>query len=349
MLRAGIAVELEKELGRDFSIDSLVADGFKAIVLAIGAHRCRTLGVEGEDKAGVYPGVDFLRDVALGNAPNLTGKRVGVVGGGDVAIDAARTAWRLGASEVHLVYRRQREQMPAHPEEVEAALQEGIRFHMLTNPVRVVGNGHTTGVECLRYELGEFDRTGRRRPMPLDGSEFVMNLDVLIPAIGQEPDLTCLDADMDACTACGMDIERDSTMVVDRALATTREGIFAAGDMVLGPATVIEAVAQGNEVARSVDHYLRTGSQEKQVILPGYEAVEQRFNLDDYAHAKRPEEVTIPIDQRRGSFDEVELTMPEMAVREECKRCLRCDLEWLDMRKLPHQAKPDAPASFGQL
>jgi NADPH-dependent glutamate synthase beta subunit-like oxidoreductase len=289
--------------------------------------------------------VDFLRDVALGNAPDLSGKRVGVVGGGDVAIDAVRTAWRLGASEVNLIYRRQREQMPAHPEEIEAALEEGINFHMLTNPIGIVGNGKVTGVECLRYELGSFDSSGRRRPMPIEGSEFVMGLDVIIPAIGQEPDLACLDADMDACTACGMEIERDSTMVVNRALSTTREGIFAAGDMVLGPATVIEAVAQGNEVARSVAAFLKTGSTEKQVIMPGYEAVEQLYNLDDYAAAVRPSEATLPVAERAMNFAEVEKTLPEGAIREECKRCLRCDLEWLQTRQLPFEPQPDRPVT----
>jgi NADH-quinone oxidoreductase subunit F len=345
MLRAGIEVQLGKALGEDYTIDGLMDDGYAAVVLAIGAHRCRTLGVEGEDKEGVYPGVDFLRDVAMGHAPDLTGKRVGVVGGGDVAIDAARTAWRLGASEVHLVYRRQREQMPAHAEEVQAALDEGIRFHMLTNPVRIAGNGKVTGVECLRYELGAFDRSGRRRPVPLEGSQFIMGLDVLIPAIGQEPDLSCLDADMDACTACGMDIQRDSTMVVNRALATTRPGVFAAGDVVLGPATVIEAVAQGNAVARSVDNYLRSGTLDKEVILPGYEAVEQLFDLDQYAGADRPETIEVPVAARNGSFAEVEKTMPEEVIREECKRCLRCDLEWLEMHDLPFEARPERPAN----
>jgi len=345
ILRAGIDVQLEKTLGEDYTIDSLMDDGYAAVVLAIGAHRCRTLGIAGEDTDGVYPGVDFLRDVAIGKPPDLAGKRVGVVGGGDVAIDAARTAWRLGASEVHLIYRRQREQMPAHAEEVQAALDEDIRFHMLTNPVRIVGNGQVTGVECLRYELGEFDRSGRRRPVPLEDSQFVMNLDVLIPAIGQEPDLTCLDADMDACTACGMDVQRDSTMVVNRALATTRPGIFAAGDMVLGPATVIEAVAQGNEVARSVDNYLRTSSLDKEVILPGYEAVEQLFDLEQYADAERPETIEIAVATRKGSLAEVEKTMPEAVVREECKRCLRCDLEWLEMHNVAFEPKPDRPAN----
>ena len=348
MLRAGIEVKLNTELGRDFTVDSLMEDGFRAIVLAIGAHRCRTLGIEGEGKEGVYPGVDFLRDVALGNPPDLTGKRVGVVGGGDVAIDAVRTAWRLGASEVNLIYRRQRQQMPAHEDEIEAADEEGIRFHTLTNPIKILGNGRVTGVECLRYELGAFDQSGRRRPIPLEGSEFVVDLDVLIPAIGQEPDLACLDADMDACTACGMDIERNATMVVNRALATTRKGVFAAGDLVLGPSTVIEAVGQGNEVARSVDCYLRTGSLEKKVILPGYEVVEQLFDLEDYAQARRPEMTALSVEERRNSFAEVERSMPEGIVREECKRCLRCDLEWLETQGLALEPQPDRPATFGK-
>jgi len=346
ILRSGIEVQLGKEMGVDFTLDGLLNDGYSAVVLAMGAHRCRALGIEGEEKADVYPGVDFLRDVALGNAPDLVGKRVGVIGGGNVAIDAVRTAWRLGASEVHLIYRRQREQMPAYADEVEAALEEGIQFHLLTNPTRILGDGSVTGIECLRYELGEFDRSGRRRPVPIKGSEFVMELDVVIPAIGQEPDLACLDPDVDACTACGMDIQRDSTIVVDRSLSTTREGVFAAGDLVLGPASVIEAVAQGNKVARAVDQYLRTGSaRDLPVLLPGYEAVEQQFNLDDYADAVRPELNMLPAAQRR-SFDEVELTLPEETIREECKRCLRCDLEWLDMRKLPPTPQPDRPASF---
>jgi NADH-quinone oxidoreductase subunit F len=346
MLRAGVEVQLNAEMGVDFTLDGLLDDGYSAAVLAIGAHQCRTLGIAGEDLDGVYPGVDFLRDVALGNAPDLTGKRVGVVGGGNVAVDAVRTAWRLGASEAILIYRRQRAQMPAYAEEVEAALDEGIRFELLTNPTRILGEGSVSGIECLRYELGAFDRSGRRRPMPIEGSSFTIPLDVVIPAIGQEPDLACLDADMDACTACGMDIQRNATMVVDRALSTTREGIFAAGDVVLGPASVIEAVAQGNQVARSVDRYLNSGAVEPEVVIPGYEAVEQLYDLQEYANARRPEEVLLPVEQRANSFEEVELGMPETTIREECKRCLRCDLEWLQVRDLPEQPQPDRVAAY---
>ncbi len=345
ILRAGIEVQTNVTVGVDILFEDLAKE-YHAIILAIGAHHCRGLGIEGENLLGVYPGVDFLRNVALNtNVPNLAGKRVGVVGGGDVAIDAVRTAWRLGASEVHLIYRRDREQMPAHKEEIAAAEEEGAIFHFLTNPTRILGNGKVEGVECLRYVLGDFDRSGRRRPVEVKGSEFVLPLDVLIPAIGQEPDLQCFDPDSDSCEACGMGFNRDSTFVVDRALQTTRKGVFAAGDVVLGPATVIQAVAQGNQVARSVDIYLRTGQAAKEVILPGYQAVEQLFNLDDYADARRPHAQELPVEKRKGNFAEVEPCMPGEVIREECKRCLRCDLEWLRTFGLPQEAKPDRPAT----
>ncbi len=346
ILRAGIEVQTNVNVGVDVTFEALHAE-YDAVVLTIGAHHCRGLGIEGEKLDGVYPGIDFLRDVALGdNVPDMTGKRVGVVGGGDVAIDAVRTAWRLGASEVHLFYRRAREQMPAHKQEIAAAEQEGAIFHFLTNPTKILGNGRgVTGVELLKHVLGDFDRSGRRRPVAVSGSEYVLDLDVLIPAIGQEPDLQCFDPDSDSCEACGMGFNRNSTFMVDRALQTTRQGVFAAGDVVLGPATVIQAVAQGNEVARSVDLYLRTGEAAKEIILSGYEAVAQQFNLDDYADAVRPQVVELPVEKRQGNFDEIESCLPGEAIREECKRCLRCDLEWLQTFSLPLEAQPDVPAT----
>jgi NADH-quinone oxidoreductase subunit F len=280
--RAGVEIRCNQAWGRDFTLDSLLdGEGYSAVVLAIGAHQSGKLRIEGEEKEGVVHGVDFLRDVALGNAPDLSGKRVGVVGGGNVAIDAVRTAWRLGASEVHVIYRRRREDMPAYAEEIEAAEHEGAIFHFLTNPTRVLGDGHVTGVECLRHTLGEFDRSGRRRPVPLSGSEFAIELDMLIPAIGQTPDVSGLEEQVA--------VRRDSTFEVNEALCTSRPGVFAAGDAVSGPATVVEAVAQGNAVARAVDHYLRSGEVAKIVTIPGYEVVNQPFNLDDYANAHPPQ------------------------------------------------------------
>jgi NADH-quinone oxidoreductase subunit F len=352
ILRAGIEVKTGVTLGRDFSLDSLFAQGYRAVILAIGAHKSRRLDIPGEDLQGVVPGTDFLRAIAL-NADKRTlnsdvtlspghpvtlsqlveGKRVAIVGGGDVAIDAARSAWRLGAQEVHLIYRREQEQMPAYPDQVEAAEEEGVIFHFLTVPVRVIGDGRVTGVECQRQTLGEFDRDGRRRPVA-QADRFTLNLDVLISAIGQETEL-----DADAAPEIARNPE--STFAVNAALATTREGVFAAGDAVTGPATVVNAVAQGNEVARAVDHYLRTGQVEKLVTAPGYQVVEQRFDVQQYAQATRPPIPMLPLAGRRGSFAEVEQSWDERTVQEECKRCLRCDLEWLLEMQLPPEAQPE--------
>jgi NADH-quinone oxidoreductase subunit F len=331
--RVGVELRCNQTLGDDFTIDSLMeVDGYQAVVLAIGAHESGKLRIEGEDQEGVVHGVKFLRDVALGNAPDLTGQRVAVVGGGNVAIDAVRTAWRLGASEAHVIYRRRREDMPAYAEEIEAAEEEGIIFHFLTNPTRVLGEGHVTGVECLTHELGDFDRSGRRRPVPIPGSEFTIGLDMLIPAIGQSPDLSGLNGDVE--------IRRNNTFAVNEALVTSAPGVFAAGDAVTGPATVVEAVAQGNVVARTVDQYLCSGNMEKMVTLPGYEVVDQPFDLDDYADSQPPAMPMLPLSDRR-SFEEVELGFDERTAQEECKRCLRCDLEWLEEQELAFEPIPE--------
>ena len=200
---------------------------------------------------------------AEGPLPDVRGKRVAVVGGGDVAIDVARSSLRMGAREVHVIYRRAGDDMPAAhlPEEIEAARHEGIRFHTLVNPVEVLGNGSVAGVRLQQQRLADFDDTARRRPVPLGADAYVLDVEVLIPAIGQVPDLTWLH---------GSDIARGrgDTFVVDEAYATTRPGVFAAGDAVSGPATIVEAVAQGNLVAAAVDHWLRTG----ELVKPHLEA-----------------------------------------------------------------------------
>jgi NADH-quinone oxidoreductase subunit F len=334
--RAGVEIRLNTALGKDFTVDDLLErDGYKAVILAIGAHKSRELRIEGEEMAGVYHGTQFLCDIALGRAPDLAGKRVAVVGGGDVAIDAARSAWRLNAAEVHLIYRRTHADMPAHADEIEGAEKEGIQFHFLTNPSRVLGNGQVTGVELVRQELGDFDTSGRRHPVPIPGSEFILEVDVLIPAIGQEPDLAWKEGDS------AIETGRGGTCVVNEALATTLPGVFAAGDFALGPATVVEAVGQGNRVADSVAHYLRTGRVELVTVKPGYEIVEQEFDLEQYAEATRPQAWELPVEQRRGNFREVELLLDEETIQEECKRCLRCDLEWLEAMGLAHVPVPE--------
>ena len=283
----------------------------------------RNLGVKGEDKKGVYHAVQMLRDIASDEPPDLRRKRVLVVGGGDTAMDAARSAWRLGASEVHVVYRRDRGDMPATHEEIEGAIEEGVKFHFLVNPVAVLGNGHVTGVRLQRQRLGEYDSSGRRKPVPVPGAEFDMPCDLLIPAIGQ---ITWVEDE-------SLGIHRSATFDVGKAFELNVPGVFAAGDAVGGPGTVVQSVGHGNLVAKAVDAYLTTGELTEVAVKPVRHDIPQLYNLDDYTSAQRPQPIMLTPDARHtpgGRFDEVERCLPEGLVQEECKRCLRCDLEWLE-------------------
>ncbi len=320
--RAGVDIRCEVELGTDFTIKSLQADGYKAIVLALGAHRSRRLDVHGEDLPGVYHGVQMLRDIALGRLPDLTGKRVVVIGGGDTAMDAARSALRLGAGEVHIVYRRDRDQMPAIKEEIKGAEEEGVQFHFLVTPVAVLGDKHVNGVRLQRQRLGDFDKTGRRRAEPIPGSEFDMDCDLLVPAIGQ---VTWVDDETLA-------LYRRSSFKVGKAFELDVPGVFAAGDAVSGPATVVQAVAHGNQVALLVDHWLTTGELGGVYYHPKRHDIPQLYHLDDFADARRPTAKILSSEERvhRHDFHEVELAFDQVTIQEECKRCLRCDLDWLE-------------------
>ena len=320
--RAGVEIRCNVELGSDFTVRSLQADGYAAIVLALGAHRSRRLDVDGEDLPGVYHGVQMLRDIALGKQPDLTGKVVVVVGGGDTAMDAARSAWRLGARDVHIVYRRDRDQMPAIKEEIRGAEEEGVHLHLLQTPVAVLGQDRVTGVRLQRQHLGDFDKSGRRQPVPILGSEFDMSCDVLVPAIGQ---VTWVD---DATIA----LYRGASFKVGRAFEVGVPGVFAAGDAVTGPATVVQAVAHGNQVALVVDHWLQTGELGGVYYHPKRHDIPQLFDLDDTAEVRRPGPQMLSQDERHSlhGFQEVELAYDERTIQEECKRCLRCDLDWLE-------------------
>jgi NADH-quinone oxidoreductase subunit F len=327
--RAGVKIKCGQALGKDFTIGSLKDEGFKAVILAIGAHKNRRLGVPGDDREGVYAGVEFLRDIAVGNPPDMDGKRVVIVGGGDVAIDSARSAWRLGAAEVHIVYRREESDMPAHREEIEAAKEEGIQFHFLVNPMAVLGNGTVTGVRIQRQRQAEYDNSGRRVVRPIVGSEFDLACDVLIPAIGQTTDFDWMKDD-------SIQTNRASTVQVGDAFQTTCAGVFAAGDAVMGPMTVIHAVAQGNKVALAVDNWLRTGKLEHVIYEPRRHDMPRFTNVEDYAHARRPIPRVLPTEYRVGQgFAEVEMGLDESLAQEEARRCLRCDLEWLQRRGEP--------------
>lgn len=320
--RAGVDIRCNMELGTDFTIKGLQEDGYKAIVLALGAHRSRGLNIPGEDKKGVYHGVQMLRDISLGNVPDLSGKRVVVIGGGDTAMDAARSARRLGADDVHIVYRRTRAEMPAIQEEIEGAEEEGAHFHFLVTPVAAMGDEQVTGVLLQRQSLGDFDKSGRRRPIPIPGSEFVMPCDVLIPAIGQ---ITWVDDD-------SVGLHRHSAFKVGEAFEIDIPGVFAAGDAVSGPATVVQSVAHGNKAALAVDAWLTTGQLGGVYYHPERHDIPQLFDAEDYADARRPVATMLPPEERLvdQGFAEVEMGFGEHTMQEECKRCLRCDLEWLE-------------------
>ena len=252
ILRLGIETQTGKRLGNDFTLGDLETQGFKAVFLGIGAHNSIKTNIPGEDEfEGVLDAVAFLRETNLGD-PKQPGKRVVIIGGGNVAIDSVRTALRLGCEDVTVVYRRSREEMPAYAEEIEGALAEDVKIHYLTAPVGVLGsNGKVTGLQCIKTELGAPDATGRRRPLPIEGSEFVIDCDAIIPAIGQRPNVDCVS------DAEGLKVSGWNTLEVNpQTMQTGIPHVFAAGDGVTGPATVIEAVAAGHKAVESMHRFL---------------------------------------------------------------------------------------------
>jgi len=286
--------------------------------MAPGAQKGLKLRIEGEDAEGVIESVHFLRDINLGKQVKL-GDRVGIIGGGNAAIDAARTAKRLGCNEVSIIYRRTRAEMPADKAEVDAADHEGIDIKILTSPTRILTeNGKITGIECLQNRLGAPDRSGRRRPVPIEGSEFVIELDNLLPAISQEPDLSFLSQDHQ------FEISRWSSFVVDEnTLATNIPGVFAGGDAVTGPRTVVEAMQAGHVVAEMMVKYAKGEPlhYEPPAQLP---LVENVNYLEKHAELKPVLMPELEPDVRVADFGEVELGFDEKQAIAEAERCLAC-------------------------
>jgi len=317
--RLGVEIKLNTALGRDVTIDGLFKEGYKAVYLAIGAHKSMKLAISGEDAKGVIPGVDFLRRVNLGELTKLEG-RVVIVGGGDVAIDTARSALRLGADRVTILYRRTRAEMPARKEEVEAALAEFIDIQYLTAPAKILTHeDRVIGIESLRMELGEPDASGRRRPVPVAGSEFNLDAALVIPAIGQQPDISPLDQ------IAGLELTRWKTITVDPVTcATAIDGVFAGGDAVMGPWIAIGAIAAGREAAISISRYLQG-----QDLRAGREPIEfpQENFLpipEDTERIPRAEQGAISMAERTAGFAEVELGLTEEQARAEAAKCLNC-------------------------
>jgi len=312
-----IGVEIRTNTGVD-SIESLFEEGYNSIFVAVGAHQGLSIGVEGEESPRVMDGVNLWREVSLGRKVKL-GDRVAVIGGGNAAIDSARTALRLGAKEVTIVYRRTQAEMPANPEEIEEALAEGVQLYILAAPSRIISqNGHVE-MESIRMELGAMDASGRRRPEPIKGSEFTMEFDTIIAAIGQRPEIP---HQFNLATGRGNAIETDPDT-----LATSIEGVFAGGDAVTGPASVIEAIAAGRQAAISIDKYLGGSGVIDEVLAPPEEAVGA---LEEAEEKRRPLMPTLPVKQRTGDFSQVELGYSDEMAIEEAERCLRCDLEERD-------------------
>jgi NADH-quinone oxidoreductase subunit F len=320
--RLGVEIKVGIKIGCDISFEQLKERGYKAFFLGVGAHNGLKLRIPGEDEfEGFQDATTFLRKVNLGNR-NSPGQKVCILGGGNSAIDAARTSLRLGAEEVHILYRREREQMPAHPPEIEAALEEGVKITFLTSPVRILGKeGKAAGIECLRNKLGEPDASGRRRPIPIEGSEFVVECDTILPAVGQEPDFSFLNGDYQLAVS-----RRNRLVVEENTLTTNVPGFFAGGDAVTGPATVVQAIAAGHRAAVSIDCFLR-GEDFNGYWYPKPHLMVDRLDLtEDDERLIRPSVYELHVGERIKSFKEVELGFDANTAMCEARRCLRCDL-----------------------
>jgi len=308
-------------------LDALLHDGFGAVLIAAGAHKNRRLGIPGDDAPGVVDPIVFLRQYNLKQEAPPIGERVGIIGGGNTALDAARTALRLGAKEVTILYRRSRVEMPAAEEEVEAALEEGVKIEFLVAPIRVVADGgKVSGVELIRTRLGEPDATGRRRSVPVQGSVFTVELDTLMPAISQDPDLLFIPE------TCGVAVSKGVVAADPETFATTRPGVFACGDAATGPSDVTTAMATARIAAEFTHKYLRGEKALRDYAPVRPSVVVEPLELEEGAAAQRPCMPQLSIEQRTRCFDEVELGLGEEAAVGEARRCLRCDWE-------PHRAR----------
>jgi NADH-quinone oxidoreductase subunit F len=321
ILKLGIELKLNTRVD---DIEGLFKEGYKAVFISCGAHKGDKMGIPGEDVAGVFDAIELLKAVNLGQKPKI-GKKVAVIGGGNSAIDAARASLRLGAEEVSILYRRERKDMPAIIEEIAAAEEEGIHLKCLTAPTRVLTtDGKVSGVECVRMELKEYDTSGRRTPYPIAGSEYSIPVDTVIEAIGQRPDASFLQNN-------GVKVGKGGTIVADRrTLATDRPGVFAGGDAVTGPQTVIWAVAAGQRAATSIKRYLCGEPLSPFVERDGYEPIEFPKvppTEDEVKEKHRVSSSHIDPGERKSSFKEVLLAFSPEEAREEASRCLRCDLE----------------------
>jgi NADH-quinone oxidoreductase subunit F len=324
IINRGVEIRYNTPINTNYTIDDLKKEGFAAVFIAAGAQRSQRVGIPGEieDTEGFYYGLKFLRDIKIGRQVSV-GSRVG---GGNVALDAARSALRLGAEQVDIFYRRSRTEMPVTEVEYDEAVAEGIQVNFLVSPTRIVSdNWKVTGIQCIRMQLGDMDAGGRRRPVPITDSDIFVEADTVISAVGQAPDLSFLPPDS------ALERTRWETLVVDsNTLATNIEGVFAGGDFVTGPDMVVHAVAAGRRGALAIDKYLRGDSSRVQMydmkseVILGAAAQEEEETWEAQPRIQIP---TLSAKERKKSFKEIEQGFPEDKAIVEAKRCLRCDLE----------------------
>jgi len=321
--KLNVEIKLSTEIGRDIPFKR-IREEFDAVYIATGAHDSKKIGVNGEDEIrGVIGATEYLREVNLGHEIEL-GKRVAVIGGGNAAIDAARVSIRKGADEVTIVYRRTRHEMPAMEEEIVEALNEGVKLEYLTLPTRIIEkDGTVAGMECLKMELGEPDESGRRRPIPVEGSEFILDVDMVIPAISQTPNLAFIEDE-------GFETTKWNTIAVNaKTQMTSLDGVFAGGDVVTGPDTVTGAMAAGRHAACAIHAFLTGGDVEAAVKHDILEKGDFEVDFENAWEAHRVHPPAIPVNERLGKsvkepFPEVELSMSEEEAKYESGRCLNC-------------------------
>ncbi|MBU4400647.1 MAG: FAD-dependent oxidoreductase [Planctomycetes bacterium] len=345
LLGEDVTVRCGVRFGQDIALDSLTADGFHAVFLAIGAHESRPLGLEGDrsdlprsgpkgashksdlspDLDGVYPSMRFLKAFNL-RGEELARGQVGVIGGGNSAVDAARVAIRQkDVQSVTLFYRRTEQEMPAYEEEIEAAREEGVKIEVLVSPQKLFAkDGRLDGMECIRNRLGKLDAGGRPRPVPEPGTEFAVHMDTLIVAIGEQPAGEIL-------AAAGLELNKNGSIKIDpKTFRTSRDGVFAGGDVATGPATVVDAIAAGKKAAEVIDRYLRGESLTvpPEVKLPRVFIEPAVVDEEQQETARRAKVRSIPPEARRKNFAAVEKTLSEEEAVAEAQRCLRCDLQF---------------------
>jgi heterodisulfide reductase subunit A-like polyferredoxin len=341
----GVTFTYNAELGKHFDVETLFEDGYEAVFLGIGAHESLKLRVKGEEQLGVWGAVEFLREFNLGKEVKI-GKKVAVIGGGNAAIDAARTAKRLGA-EVTIVYRRTRAEMPADAAEVDAALDEGIKLEYLAAPVEILGDGKVTGMRCIKMELGEPDDSGRRRPVAVEGSEYDTEYDMIIPSISQQPVAACIDTIPEKVKdewrttheaaarppkagtlegAAEIELTKWNTFAVEEVTgAVNTRGVFAGGDAVTGPGMVTDAMGTARTAAWAICDFLGIEAVvPKPSSLP--EVDHDEVPIDDYDKTPRAATPHIEVKSREANFDEVELVLSEEQAQAEARRCLECGI-----------------------